>query len=325
MKLVVDGGGAGGRLDRYLAAALPDVSRAAVMKYLKEGKALLNGRRARGGLFVREGDEIELPDLDAALDRIGRGQPEGHPSVPPPVPPDIALLHEDEYMVVVAKPPGLVMHPGTEHEDEGLDLILRRHFGQSTRLVHRIDRDTSGVVVAARGHPEAARRLTEAFRDGDVEKSYGALVVGVPSPAVGTIDAPLVDTRHEGERVRVDPHGKPARTGYRVLEAFGRFSWLELRPRTGRRHQIRAHLAHLGHPLCVDHVYGRRRRMRLLDFRPDLPRTWRNPVVLGRQPLHAMSLTVRHPKTGADMTFEAPLPADLAALLDLLRGASASS
>ncbi len=320
----MDGGGAGGRLDRFLAAALPDVSRAAVMKYLKEGNALLNGRRARGGLFVREGDEIDLPDLDAALDRIGRGQPEGQPAVPPPAPPDISLLYEDEYIVVVDKPPGLVMHPGTEHEDEGLDLILRRHFGPSTRLVHRIDRDTSGVVVAARGHPDAARRLAEAFRDGDVEKTYGALVVGTPAPAEGTIDAPLVDTRHEGERVHVDPHGKPARTDYRLVEAFARFSWLELRPKSGRRHQIRAHLAHIGHPLCVDHVYARRRRMRLRDFRPDLPRTWKNPIMLGRQPLHAMALTLRHPKTGADVTFRAPLPADLAALLPLLRATASS-
>jgi 23S rRNA-/tRNA-specific pseudouridylate synthase len=131
MRLVVEGEGA--REARPLsAAALPDVSRAAVMKYLKEGRALLNGHRARGGLFVREGDEIELPDLEEALDRIGRGQPEGQPVVVPPAPPDISLLYEDEYIVVVDKP-GLVMHPGTEHEDEGLDMILRRYFCPSTR------------------------------------------------------------------------------------------------------------------------------------------------------------------------------------------------
>jgi RluA family pseudouridine synthase len=320
MKLKVQSGGAGARLDVYLAAVLPGATRALVMKYLKEGAARLNGRRARAGLALQEGDEIDLPDVEASLERIRGGRAADQPRVEPRPPPKVQVLYEDDVMLVVDKPPGLVMHSGSGHEHEGLDLVLREGFGAATRLVHRIDRDTSGVVVAARGHPDSARRLTEAFREGDAEKVYRALVRGAPAPPQGTIDAPLVDTKRENERVRVDPHGRPARTDYATLEAFRGFAWLEVRPRTGRRHQIRAHLAHVGHPLAVDRIYGGCRRLRLLDLRPDLPRSWKDPVVLSRQPLHAARITLRHPRTGEEMTFEAPLPRDLEAALEILRG-----
>jgi len=317
MRIVVESGGE--RLDRFLAAHL-DVSRALVMKYLKEGRARLNGRRARPGLFVRDGDTVVLPGWESAAKRIRRGRAAGVPEVKRKEPPEgILVLYEDSELIVVDKPAGLVMHPGKGHEDEGLDRILREHFGPSTRLVHRIDRDTSGVVVAARGHPEAARRLAEEFKRGDVDKRYLALVRGVPDPPEGTIDAPLLDERREGDRVRVDPQGKESVTDYRVLEAFERFSWVEARPRTGRRHQIRVHLAHAGHPLAIDHVYGRGGRLRLRDLRPDLPASWKNPAVLARQPLHAAELTLRHPRTGSDLTVSAPLPDDLEETLRLLR------
>ena len=320
MKHSVEKGDAGQRLDRYLAARFPRVSRATVMKYLKEGHARLNGRRARPGLFVSAGDELELPGWETAIRRIRRGQAEGMPEIEVKGPPrGIPVLYEDEHIVAVSKPPGLVMHPGMAHEDEGLDRVLREHFGPSTRLVHRIDRDTSGVVVAARGHPESARRLTREFREGDVEKVYFALVRGMPAERSGRIDEPLLDTKAEGEKVHVDPHGKPARTRYEVVEELGAFAWLRLFPETGRRHQIRAHLAHIGHPLAVDHVYAHRRRLRVTDLRPDLKATWRNPVVLRRQPLHAASLTLRHPATGEDLTIEAPLASDLEEVLNLLR------
>jgi RluA family pseudouridine synthase len=317
---VVEGEGAGERLDRYLAIHFPQVSRATVMKYLKEGHARLNGRRARPGLFVRPGDKIDLPDWDQSLQRIRKGEAEGLPPISQKsAPRDVAVLFEDEHMVAVSKPPGLVMHPGSGHEREGLDLILREHFGPSTRLVHRIDRDTSGVVVAARGHPESARRLTAAFRDGDNEKLYHALVRGVPDPDRGTIDLPLLDTKAEGARVHVDPHGKRALTQYAIEESFGEFAWLQVAPETGRRHQIRAHLAEIGHPLAVDHVYARRRKLRLSDLRPDLPVSWKNPVLLTRQPLHASRITLRHPATGEEMTLDAPLADDLEKVLEVLR------
>jgi 23S rRNA pseudouridine1911/1915/1917 synthase len=326
MRLTVGPEGAGRRLDRFLAARFPELSRALVMKYLKEGRARLNGAPARPGLFLKRNDEVDLPEFEEAIGRIRGGRPAGMPDLPRPTrPQEVEVLYEDDYLVVVDKPPGLVMHPGKGHEEEGLDLILREHYGPSTRLVHRIDRDTSGVVVAARGHPEAARRLASAFKEGDIEKAYLGLVRGRPEPPAGRIDEPLLDTREEGSRVHVDPHGKPAETAFETLEDFATgYAWLRIRPATGRRHQIRAHLAWLGHPLAVDAVYARRKRLRLRDLRPDLEVTWKNPVVLGRQPLHASELTLRHPESGEDVTFRAPVPQDLESVLELLRASGAS-
>jgi len=299
------------------------VSRALVMKYLKEGHARVNGRRARPGLFVKDGDAIELPGFDEAAERIRAGQAEGVPSVARVRQPlAVPVLYEDEDMIVVDKPPGLVMHPGEGHEDEGLDLLLRRRYGPSARLVHRIDRDTSGVVVVARGHPHSAARLTETFREGDAMKTYLALVSGVPEPGSGVIDAPILDRKAPGERPRIAEGGREARTEYETLEAFAGFAWLKLRPKTGRRHQIRVHLAHIGHPLAVDPIHAHRRQLRLKDLRPDLPPTWKNPVVLDRLPLHAAELVLRHPRTGEEMKFTAPLPPDLAEVLRLLRETS---
>jgi 23S rRNA pseudouridine955/2504/2580 synthase len=181
MNLTVEG--EGGRLDRYLVAHLGDVSRATVMKYLKEGRARVNGRRARPGLLVKDGDSIDLPGFEDAVARIRGGRAEGVPEVKRVRKElEVPVIYEDDEMIVVNKPPGLVMHPGEGHEDEGLDLLLRRRYGKSARLVHRIDRDTSGVVVVARGHPQSAARLTDAFRQGDADKTYFALVRGIPDP-----------------------------------------------------------------------------------------------------------------------------------------------
>lgn len=322
MNLTVEGGG--GRLDRYLVAHLGDVSRATVMKYLKEGRARVNGRRARPGLTVKDGDSIDLPGFDDAVARIRGGRAEGVPDVARVQKAlEVPVIYEDDEMIVVNKPPGLVMHPGEGHEDEGLDLLLRKRYGQSARLVHRIDRDTSGVVVVARGHPQSAARLTDAFRQGDADKTYLGLVRGVPDPASGTVDAPIMDRKEQGERPRVAEGGRDARTDYETLEAFGRFAWLKLRPKTGRRHQIRAHMAHIGHPLAVDKVHAGRRQLKLSDLKPDLPATWKNPVVLDRQPLHAAEIVLRHPRTGEEMRFTAPLPPDLEEVLRLLREISA--
>ncbi|MHC4223857.1 MAG: RluA family pseudouridine synthase [Planctomycetota bacterium] len=319
MKLTVGEEEAGQRLDRFIAGRFPQVSRSVVMKYLKEGNARLNRARARPGLFVRAGDTLEMPAFDAAVERIRGGRAAGLPElVKRARPQGILVLYEDEQMVAVDKPAGLVMHPGKGHEEEGLDRILREQFGPSTRLVHRIDRDTSGVVVAARGHPESARRLAEAFKKGDAEKVYLALVRGVPEPPSGTVDEPLIDTRQEGSRVYVDPHGKTARTDYETLEAFEGYAWLRVEPKTGRRHQIRAHLAHIRHPLAVDHVYSRCKRLKLRDLRPDLSVTWQNPVILTRQPLHASEIRLRHPRSGEEVTLRAPLPEDLEQALGLL-------
>ena len=323
MKLRIEPAEAGERLDKLLAARFADVSRATIMKYLKEGAARLNGRRAKPGDRVAEGDDLRLPDWESAVARIRSGRPAGHPELERKRPvPDIPVLYADDFLVAVDKPPGIVMHPGKGHEEEGLDRILRAMFGANTRLVHRIDRDTSGVVVAARGHPNAARRLTRDFAHGDVEKEYLALTRGVPDPRSGRIDAPLLDTKAEGQKVRVAPNGRPAVTEYETLEVHGAYALVRLRPLTGRRHQIRVHLSHIGCPLAVDPLHGPRQRLRVRALRPDLPRTWKNPVVVGRTPLHASRLRLRHPETGEDLVIEAPLPPDMAEALRLLSAAS---
>jgi len=323
VRVIVEAEAAGQRLDRFLAERFPGYSRALIMKYLKEERGRINGRKARPGAALREGDEIDLPDWEEALDAIRGGKAAGLPQVPRArrEPERVKVLHEDPHIVVIAKPAGLVMHPGKGHADEGLDRILWASFGPATRLVHRLDRDTSGVVVAARGHPDSARRLAEAFERGEIEKVYYALVLGVPAEKRGVIEEPLLDTKELGTNVKCDPRGRPARTEYAVARSFGgRYAWLKVMPKTGRRHQIRAHLAHIGHPLAVDHVYGKRTRLRLLDLRPDLPVSWKNPVVLTRIPLHAAEITFRHPATGEERTFRAEVPEDLAAVLRLLGG-----
>lgn len=323
MKIRVEAAEAHERLDKLLAARFGDVSRATIMKYLKEGAARLNGHRAKPGVRVAAGDSIELPDWEAAVERIRGGRPAGHPEVERKRPDfSIPVLFEDDCLVAVDKPPGIVMHPGKGHEDEGLDRILRGMFGPNTRLVHRIDRDTSGVVVAARGHPNAARRLTRDFAHGDVEKEYLALTRGVPDPPSGRIDAPLLDTKAEGQKVRVSPEGRRAISDYETLERHGNYALVRVRPLTGRRHQIRVHLSHIGCPLAVDPLHGPRQRLRVRALRPDLPRTWKNPVVVGRTPLHASRLRLRHPVTGEDLVIEAPLPPDMAEALRLLSAAS---
>ena len=313
MKLTVEARSSGERLDKFLAGHLPGVSRAIVMKFLKEGGARVNGYRAKPGVRLEAGDSIELRGWDDALARIRSGKAEGQPEVVrAPLRSDIELLYEDEFLLAVNKPPGLVMHPGEGHEDEGLDRILRERFGANVRLVHRIDRDTSGVVIAARGHPNAARRISRDFAEGDVEKEYVAITRGVPRPRSGRIEERILDTKAQGEKVRVDARGKTACTDYETQEVRGAYALVRVRPRTGRRHQIRVHLAYLGAPLAIDHIHGSRKKLRLSDLRPDLPRTWKNPVVLGRMPLHAARLTVRHPETGEDLTIEADWPIDMA-------------
>jgi len=312
MKLTVEARSSGERLDKFLAGHLPGVSRAVVMKFLKEGGARVNGYRAKAGVRLETGDDIELRDWDEALERIRAGKVQGQPELArPPLRSDIELLYEDEFLLAVNKPPGLVMHPGLGHESEGLDRILRERFGANVRLVHRIDRDTSGVVVAARGHPNASRRISRDFAEGDIEKEYVAMTRGVPKPRRGRIEERLLDTKAQGEKVRIDPRGKSACTDYETEEVRGDYALVRVRPRTGRRHQIRVHLAYLGAPLAIDPIHGSRKKLRLLDLCPDLPRSWKNPVVLGRMPLHAARLTLRHPETGADLTIEAPLPTDM--------------
>nr|WP_290665820.1 RluA family pseudouridine synthase [Ardenticatena sp.] len=282
----------GERLDRWLAGQLPDLSRAAVQKLIAEGHVQVNGTIAtKGGLKLRGTEYVSA--------MLPKAPPD--PLQPEPLPLDI--LYEDGDVVVINKPPGLVVHPAPGHEGGTLvNALLARYpdlaqRDQSERpgIVHRLDRDTSGVLIVAR-HAEARRFLQRQFSRREAEKFYLAAVHGRPSSDHGLIDAPLGRDPRNRKKFAVVPGGRPALTEFTVRELFPAYTLLKVRLVTGRTHQIRVHLASIGTPIVNDTVYGRRRP------EPGLPTQ--------RQFLHAWRLRVQLP-SGEYRTFEAPLAPDL--------------
>jgi len=290
---------AGLRLDLALAAACGQ-PRSQVRRWIEAGRVRVAGRPARASQKVAAGDLLEAEPPAPVRCEL---DPEAIA---------LDLLHEDADLVVVDKPPGLVVHPGPGHPGGTLVNALLHHcrdlsgVGGVLRpgIVHRLDRGTSGVLVAAK--TDAAHRgLAEQFRDHAVERVYRALVRGAPGEDDGVVDRPVGRHRRDRKRMSVaSPRGRAARTRWRVLRRFraSTASWLEVRPETGRTHQIRVHLASAGIPVVGDPVHGRRARGTLLD----------------RPALHAAVLGFRHPRTGEWLRFEAPLPEDLARVLESL-------
>lgn len=292
------------RLDQFLAATIPQLSRAQIQRLIRQGRVSLAGQPVtRPSLKVQPGDWIgvQLPPPQAAAP-----QPEAIP---------LDLVHEDEALVVVNKPAGLVVHPAHGHAGgtlvnallaryPELEAMVQTGTGAADRpgIVHRLDRDTSGLIVVART-PAALRQLRRQFKARTVEKTYLALVFGRPESPSGLIDVPLGRHPRQRQKFAPRPDGKPARTRYHLQEDFGRYSLLEIGLETGRTHQIRVHLAWLGCPVVGDTVYGRRK----------------NDLDLKRQFLHAWRLRFVHPLTGEPVAFEAPLDEALRAVLDQLR------
>ena len=293
---------AGWRLDAALASLFPEHSRSRLQGWLKQGLIRVDGSAAQPKCKVYGGERI---DFDAAT--------------LPPAPTlggaaeDIALrvAFEDQHLVVIDKPAGLVVHPGNGNASGTLLNALLHHAPQlagipRAGIVHRLDKDTSGLLVVAKTLT-AQTDLVRQLQARSVQRHYLALALGTVERD-GTVDAPL--GRHAVQRTRmavVRTGGREARTHYAVLERFARATLLECRLETGRTHQIRVHLASISHPLAGDPVYGKTRSG---DARLDAFR---------RQALHAWRLALRHPATGADMAWESPLPADFAQLLDDLR------
>lgn len=310
---------AGLRLDVFLAGALkPDLSRSRIQALVRSGDVSVDGvQAAEPKLKITEGMHVTI------------GEPEPLDADPAPEAIPLAVLYEDSELIVVNKPAGLVVHPGAGNPSGTLVNALLHHCGDSLSgiggvkrpgIVHRLDKDTSGVMVAAKTDL-AHRRLSEAFADhgrtGLLERAYLALVWGVPAPASGVIDAPLGRAGADRTRRAVVKPGQPdarhAVTRYATLDGFGGLaSLVECRLETGRTHQIRVHMAHAGHPLVGDRDYG-------MAFRTKanrLPEPLRTDVhAFPRQALHARLLAFEHPVTGEFMRFEAPLPADLDALV----------
>ena len=276
----------GERLDRMLARAIPELSRSRIQALMAEGRVTPAARKAVAGQRYR----VSVPPA--------------RPAEPAAEAIPLAVVHEDAHLVVVDKPAGMVAHPAPGHDGGTLVNALLAHCGPELTgvggvarpgIVHRLDKDTSGLIVAAK--TEAAHAgLRALFEAHDIDRGYLALAQGLPSPAQGRIEAPIGrDPRHR-KRMAVVERGRAAVTRYRVEQAYGtRASLVACRLETGRTHQVRVHMAHIGHALIGDPLYGGRRR--------GLP-------AFPRQALHAARLGFRHPATGEDMLFESPPPAD---------------
>jgi 23S rRNA pseudouridine955/2504/2580 synthase len=292
------------RLDRWFRRRFPAVSHGRLEKLLRTGQVRVDGKRARAGDRLAPGQVIRVPPLDAGP----TPPPSSAPARPKPRPRDVeavlgAILHRDEDVIAINKPPGLAVQGGTNTERHVDGLLNELRFGaaERPRLVHRLDKDTSGVLLLARS-AAAAAKLTAAFREKTTRKTYWAVVAGAPKPRQGRIDLALAKgAAGHGERMMPDEdEGKRAVTYYRVIENAGaKAAWVALLPVTGRTHQLRVHCAAIGTPILGDGKYGGARA--LLAGVP-------NARLLH---LHARALRIPHPR-GGWLKVEAPLPPHMA-------------
>jgi 23S rRNA pseudouridine1911/1915/1917 synthase len=292
------------RLDMWLARER-GMTRHAAQTMIAAGLVTVNGRLAKSSQRIRDRDDVEVNAEEGAETPQGpTASPESPEASRSPVP-VINIVYEDESLAVIDKPAGLVVHPAAGHRGDTLvDALLARGttwslLGGAERagIVHRLDRDTSGLLVVAK--TEAAHRaLAEQLRKRTLGRTYWAMVQGGFREDSGTIEAPIGRDPRDRKRMAVVDSGREAVTDFRVVERLGDRSVLEVTLRTGRTHQIRVHLAYIGHPVTGDKVYGRAERL------------------LGRPALHAIRLTFAHPDDGGTRVYESPIPSDLLAFRD---------
>lgn len=299
------------RLDVFLTEVQSEISRSYVQKLIESGQATVNGVPARSSYKLKAGDRVEM------------AIPEPSPLEVTPEDIPLDIVYEDASIVVVDKPAGMVVHPAPGHSGGTLVNALLYHCSKLPRpdtpagarpraagicgverpgIVHRLDKDTSGLIAVAKTDA-AQQSLSRQFKDRDIKKVYLALTLGVVKNPSGTIDAPIA--RHKVQRKKMATAregGRPAETRYEALRRFEWFSYLRLYPKTGRTHQIRVHLASIGHPILGDALYGG-------NAGPKRPR-------MSRQALHAHKLELIHPQTGEWMSFESPLPADMTEFME---------
>ncbi|KMP11034.1 RNA pseudouridine synthase [Candidatus Nitromaritima sp. SCGC AAA799-C22] len=301
LKFLVDSNSRTRRLDVFLSERQDELSRSGVKKLIEQGRISVNGSAAKANYKLKEGDRIVL-------------------DIPPPTASEVEaeaiplkIIYEDDVMLAVDKPAGMVVHPAPGHGSGTLVNALLNHCSdlsgiggvERPGIVHRLDKDTSGVVLVAKNE-KAHRTLARQFKNRDIKKTYLALVRGTVKKTSGVIDAPV--GRHKINRKKMvadSERGRQAQTRYEVLETFGHFSYLRLFPKTGRTHQIRVHLASINHPVLGDGLYGGK----VAAPYQKMP----------RQALHAHQLETAHPVTGKPMIFEAPLPPDIADYLKTYR------
>nr|WP_205512075.1 RluA family pseudouridine synthase [Rhodopseudomonas sp. BR0M22] len=318
VNVVVAGDEGSPRLDRVLAARCPELSRSRLKALILDGRVTIAGNPVRDPAYhASPGETITI-------------------DVPPPVPAEPAgeaialdIVHEDDDIIVLDKPRGLVVHPAAGHETGTLVNALIAHCGASLSgiggvrrpgIVHRLDKDTTGLMVAAKNdkaHQSLSAQFADHGRTGELRRGYLAFVWGVPGRKYGTIDAPIDRHPHAREKMAVRQGGREAITHWEVLESFAGkdgkpvAALIACQLETGRTHQIRVHLAHLGHPLMGDDVYGPHFKTKANQLAPAARAAL---AELGRQALHAYLLTLEHPSSGEVLTWESPLPADLARL-----------
>lgn len=302
---------AGQRLDVFLAEQLAERSRSALARLIRTGAVELAGRRARPGESLRAGDLLTV--------RLPAPQP--LTLTPTAIP--LSILYQDEQLAVIDKPAGLVVHPAAGHSEGTLVHALLYHLegltGIGDRLrpgiVHRLDKDTSGLLLVAKTEL-AQRRLSALIAERAVKREYLALVWGRLAAASGLIDAPIGRDPRQRKRMAVRPGGgRPARTRFSRVDSLPGFDYIRLELETGRTHQIRVHLAHVGHPVLGDPLYGGRRVRAEGRSREERERQRELLGLLGRQALHAWRLSFEHPFTGEPQVFTAPLPPDMCAAL----------
>ena len=325
LKVIVEGDEGSRRLDRVLATRLSELSRSRLKALILAGHVEVH----------------DAPVCDPAY-HVGRGDtitidvPE--PAAAEPLPENIALhiVHEDDDIIVIDKPKGLVVHPAAGHETGTLVNALIAHCGASLSgiggvrrpgIVHRLDKDTTGLMVVAKNdaaHQSLSAQFSDHGRTGEMRRGYLAFVWGVPNRQRGTIDAPIDRHAYAREKMAVRPGGREAVTHWEILESFkgmdgkGVAALLACQLETGRTHQIRVHLAHIGHPLMGDSVYGPHFKTKSSHLGPQSQAALN---ALGRQALHAYLLAIEHPKTGAILEWKSDLPEDLAALRETLQAA----
>ncbi len=302
---------AGRRLDTVIAARFPALSRSYAGRLIRSGQITINGLTKKPGYVTRRGDMIRSEILP----------PQPVTSKPEPIP--LSILYEDADLIVVNKPPGLVVHPAPGHRSGTLVNALLYHcrdlkgIGGELRpgIVHRLDKDTSGTLVVAK-NDTTHHGLSQQFKKRQVEKRYLTLVYGAIKESAGVIDLPI--GRHPTHRKKMSTRSRRSRsteTRWQIQESFSGVSLLEVDLKTGRTHQVRVHCAAMGHPVVGDGVYGGKRRWK------ELPSQVLQDILKGvrRQMLHAWKLTFEHPRLGQRMAFESPLPKDMALILEALR------
>lgn len=320
ISVVVEARAHGWRIDHYLARLYPNYSRAAFQRAITEKSILLNGLPVKTGRRLRVNDtlSVRLPqDPDSSL---------------PPEDIPLNVIYEDESLVVINKPADMIVHPGKGNYHGTLAGALQYHFDQLSDvagklrpgIVHRLDRDTTGVIAVAKDN-QVHNRLSSQFEAREVTKEYHALIWGGPEFESDWIETHVRVHPRKREKMQVcEPIGKSreAVTWYEVIERFSKATYVKMTPKTGRTHQLRVHMSHLGHPMLADSLYGGQTHVTQADLSSDDLEDPDSPILIRRQALHAHRLSFRHPQSGKEMSFEAPLPADMQATLDWLQSSN---